>query len=387
MSKRNRMPGLRLRGGIWHIEKRCRFAPNGWIHESTGLSSRPEAEQHLIRRLAELEALANRHQQAVFTFEEAAFRYLEEIAHKPSADTIAMHIDRLLPFIGNLELQLVHDGTLKPFVEQELARGLSPKSINNVIGVISAVLNRAARMWRNDQGLPWLQQAPPRLTKLTAKGRQAKPYPLSWPEQDRLFALLPEHTADAALFAVNTGCREQEVCRLRWDWEVKLPQLDTSVFVLPAEFTKTQTERVVVLNSIAKQVVESRRSLGDEHVFTYRGNRIAKLRSSAWVRAWRKAGLPTGPEVLKGVHNLRHTFGRRLRSMGVPLETRKTLLGHANGDITTHYSVAEVGELIEAAELVTNREKSDSPTLTILSASRAVGKVSAEASKKSRKVL
>jgi integrase len=37
------------------------------------------------------------------------------------------------------------------------------------------------------------------------------------------------------------------------------------------------------------------------------------------------------------VHNLRHSFGRRLRGAGVPLETRKLLLSHANGDITTHY--------------------------------------------------
>ena len=35
------------------------------------------------------------------------------------------------------------------------------------------------------------------------------------------------------LFKVNTGPREQEVCRLRWDREVKVPELDTSVFVIP----------------------------------------------------------------------------------------------------------------------------------------------------------
>ena len=36
------------------------------------------------------------------------------------------------------------------------------------------------------------------------------------------------------------------------------------------------------------------------------------------------------------VHDLKHTFGRRLRAAGVPVETRKVLLGHRNGDITTH---------------------------------------------------
>jgi len=39
---------------------------------------------------------------------------------------------------------------------------------------------------------------------------------------------------------------------------------------------------------------------------------------------------------------LRHTFGRRLRSAGVSVETRKVLMDHTNGDITTHYSEPEL---------------------------------------------
>ena len=49
---------------------------------------------------------------------------------------------------------------------------------------------------------------------------------------------------------------------------------------------------------------------------------------------------------------MKHTFGRRLRAAGVPLETRKVLLGHKSGDITTHYSAPEIAELLEAANRV-----------------------------------
>ena len=244
MSKRNRMPGLRLKGGIWHIEKRCKYAEGGWLRESTGKTSRTEAEQILIRRLAELEEEARRETQGVYTFEEAAMRYLEDIAQKSSAETAAMHLDQLFPTIGSLPLEQVHDGTLKAFVDGETARGMAPKTINNAIGVVSAVLNRAARVWRTEAGTPWLRQAPPRLSRLTTKGRQAKPYSLSWAEQDTLFRLLPRHLADAALFAMNTGCREQEICQLLWEWEVKIPALGTSVFILPESITKTGTERI-----------------------------------------------------------------------------------------------------------------------------------------------
>jgi len=34
----------------------------------------------------------------------------------------------------------------------------------------------------------------------------------------------------------------------------------------------------------------------------------------------------------------------------VSLETRKVLLGHKNGDITTHYSAPEIKELIDAVD-------------------------------------
>jgi integrase len=371
------MPGLRKKGGIWQIEKRCRWAEGGWLRESTGCSRRSEAEATLIRRLAEVEEEARRRMEAIFTFEEAALRYLEEIASKPSAETVAMHLDQLFPFIGNTGLSQVHDGTLKPFIDHEKKRKMSPKSINNALGVVSVVLNRAARVWRDENGQPWLAQAPARISRLSVKGAQSRPYPLSWEEQDRLFKELPRHVADAALFAVNTGCREQEICQLRWEWEVKVSDLDTSVFVLPETMTKTGTERVVVLNAIAKRVIDSRRGIHKEFVFTYRGNPVSRLHNTAWKRAWKEAKLPTEQGILKGVHNLRHTFGRRLRGAGIPLETRKALLGHANGDITTHYSAAELSELIDAVETIVNRGSNQSPTLTLVSkGAKSVGKLS-----------
>ena len=372
MSKRNHMPGLRLKGEIWQIEKRCKYVAGGWLRESTGCAGRTEAEEFLIRRLAAVKEEAERVVAGVFTFEEAGLRYLEEIAHKASADRVAIHLDQLLPFIGDHALAQVHDGTLKVFVDHERTRGLSAKSVNNALAVVSAALNRAARVWRTEAGTPWLLQAPPRLTRLSLVGQQAKPYPLSWVEQERLFGALPRHLADAALFAVNTGCRDQEVCQLRWDWEVEIPELKTSVFILPETITKTSTERVVVLNAIAYRVVASRRGIDREHVFGHRGKRLYRLHNSGWKTAWRKAGLPVEKGVQRGVHNLRHTFGRRLRGVGVPLETRKLLLGHASGDITTHYSAAEISELIAAVEKIADRGVAQTPTLTLISMKRGI---------------
>jgi len=65
------------------------------------------------------------------------------------------------------------------------------------------------------------------------------------------------------------------------------------------------------------------------------------------------------------IHDLKHTFGRRLRAAGVTEEDRKALLGHTNGSITSHYSGAELGHLIEAANKVSATD-SLGPVLKIL---------------------
>ncbi len=58
-----------------------------------------------------------------------------------------------------------------------------------------------------------------------------------------------------------------------------------------------------------------------------------------------------------------HTFGRRLRAAGVSFEDRQDLLGHKNGRITTHYSNAELNNLIQAANKVCETEQGTRLTL------------------------
>src|SRR3989304_4058994 len=83
--------------------------------------------------------------------------------------------------------------------------------------------------------------------------------------------------------------------------------------------------------------------------------------NSAWKKARRKANLSVR------VHDLKHTFGRRLRAVGVSFEDRQDLLGHKSGRITTHYSAAEIVNLLEAANKVCDiGQNANSPTLTLL---------------------
>lgn len=231
--------------------------------------------------------------------------------------------------------------------------------MNRELAVVRRILNLAARLWRDEHGLTWLETAP--LLQFVDWNDARKPYPLSWDEQVRLFARLPEHLRDMALFKVNTGTREQEVSCLRWEWEVSMPELKTSVFVIPGDGVKNGEDRLVVLNAQARAVVNRQRGKHSEYVFTYsNGMPVDRINTKAWRRARKEAGLPQ-----VRVHDLKHTFGRRLRARGISYETRQVLLGHKNGQITTHYSSVEIAELLQAVEKV-SWSGTSTPTLTLI---------------------
>ena len=93
-----------------------------------------------------------------------------------------------------------------------------------------------------------------------------------------------------ALFAVNTGCRDGEVCGLRWDWEIRVPELRTKVFIIPGTRVKNGDERLVVLNRIALSVVEARRGIDATFVFTYQGRPINRMLTSGWLARSQSCG-------------------------------------------------------------------------------------------------
>ncbi len=208
-------PGLVKRGGVWHIDKAIKGY--GRLCESCGTSRLQEAERYLTARLQEIRNAAIYGVRPTRTFAAAAAKYLDENLHKRSIVRDKLDLDTLMPFIGNLELRQVHMGTLQPFI-QHRQRSVSDGTINRSLAVARRVLNLAARSWRDEHGLSWLETAP--LIQMRPNDNARQPYPLSWDEQRLLFSELPGHLARMALFKVNTGTRDREVCSLQWDWEV-----------------------------------------------------------------------------------------------------------------------------------------------------------------------
>jgi len=360
---RKTITGLYEKGGVWQIDK---VYKGERIRESTGTGDREEAEQYLIHKLEKLRQQKVYGVRQVRTWEEAATRYLLESKDQPSIHLTALCMKQLHPYLGHLPLTHIDDQALEPFIrdrktEKVLPDGTVEKAVSNrtiIIAIERAVrvLTLCARKWRDEDRRPW-RDSVPMLKKLEEKKSSRKPYPMSWEEQSILFNELPGHLQTMALFKVNTGCREQEVCKLRWDWEISVPELGTSVFLIPADFggrharsgVKNGDERLVVLNSVAKSIIERQRGISKEWVFPYNGTAMHRMNDSAWKKArvraaklWQEENLrPAHPGYASiRIHDLKHTFGRRLRAAGVTEEDRKSLLGHKNGSITSHFTPA-----------------------------------------------
>lgn len=346
---RKRIPGIYKKGSHWQIDKKI-FGYR--LCESTGTGDLEEAEKYLARRIDEIRQATVYGVRPKRSFMEAATKFLMENQHKRSIDDDAGRLREVVKYIGDLSLESIHIGSLQPFIEGRRKDGVSTRTINHGLKVVRRILNLAASEWMDEFGLTWLANAPK--IKLLPEHDLRKPYPLNWDEQHRLFDELPSHLEKMALFAVNTGCRDQEICELRWEWEIKIPEMShIMVFIIPAELVKNGEERLVVCNDTARSVVNSERGKHPTHVFSFKGRPLARILSTGWRNARVKAELPH-----VRVHDLKHTFGRRLRAAGVSFEDRQDLLGHRSGRITTHYSSAELQNLFEAANRVCEKQKS-----------------------------
>ena len=374
-----------------------------------GKVSQDEAEQRLAEEIRQLSENKHRQRCNRHVFADCASRYLTESQNKRSAEVLAWHVLLLLPFIGSMEIGRIHDATLEEFKDARRLDGVSPTTINRTLEVVRTILNRAARAWRDDNGHPLLLTAPPLITMEQENRRP--PHPLSWEEQDVLFPELPAHLQAMALFDVNTGLRDENVCGLRWAWEVPVPEVGRSVFVIPADDYKTGVSHVAILNDAAWRIVEAQRAIRTKRlndagmteyikkpgkdtefdfVFTYNGHRVGTMNNSAWDKAriraamqlYTAAGKTIPEELLKDgqcgilltddlkqfvatampgfhnirIHDLRHTYASRLRLAGVPQEDRNALLGHKSASIPEHYASADIGRLIKLSNLALDRQ-------------------------------
>ena len=247
---RKKTPGLIKRAGVWHIDKRI----NGRrVCQSTGTDQLEEVERYLARISEQARQASIYGVRPTRTFEEAAAKFVLEHQHKRSIKSDIGRLKLLIPWIGNTPIDNLHTGSLQPWIKHRQKEGAAVGTVNHGLKVVRRILNLASTEWIDEYGMTWLQSAP--RIKLLSDTNKRKPYPLSWREQTKLFDALPSHLRDMATFAVNTGCRDSEICNLQWQWMVDVPQLNTAVFIVPGNLVKNGDDRLIVLNDIALEII------------------------------------------------------------------------------------------------------------------------------------
>ena len=147
--------------------------------------------------------------------------------------------------------------------------------------------------------------------------------------------------ADIIRLLLLTGCRKNEIVRLRRD-EVKGDRL---------ELADSKTgPRTVLLNARAREIVESRLRQGTgPWVFpsTRDPSRPQCHALPLWYRVRHKAGIAD-----VRLHDLRHTVASQAVLNGVPLPVTARLLGHSDVRMTMRYAHVGDREIEAAAERV-----------------------------------
>lgn len=346
----------------------------GWVRASL-LENAPDPSELLALR-DEIEKLKKQNQELRtqlgyerITFEQAGEKYLEEIkARVGTAADAKQHLKALMPFIGHLRLDEVNEQTLQPFVAVRRERDqVSWQTIKLAKGLVYRILRLAALRWRHADGRPLLERIPViEIDKELGREDRRAPHELSMDEQEALLESLPaEPQRQMALFILNTGTRNREVCRLRWAWEQSVSGIYMSVFLIPQPPPKAP--RIVVLNDVAEAIIKARRGIHPEFVFTYAHGRqgdhhdMSTMNNSSWqagrlraAKTYEERHQRRAPDAFRRVRveDLKYTVERRLAAAGIKKSLQQTLLGRRLRDAETLYSPEEILELRAAADVL-----------------------------------
>ncbi len=246
---------------------------------------------------------------------------------------------QLLPAFGSQRLDRITRVQIIRWFEKYSKT--APRSANSSLTLLRLVLNHALACGHIEVNLARGIRRNPEI-KLSRF--------LSREEIRRLHGVLDQYAhgtlsqaqqADIIRLLLLTGCRKNEIVRLRRD-EVKVDRL---------ELRDSKTgPRTVMLNGQAWDVVE-RRMAQSTGPWVFPSVKDSSRAQSHGLPLWYKVRREAGIEDAR-LHDLRHTVASQAVMNGVPLPLVARLLGHSNVSMTMRYAHVGDREVEAAAERV-----------------------------------
>lgn len=154
-----------------------------------------------------------------------------------------------------------------------------------------------------------------------------------------------DHLKPLTILSLNTGVRRGELFNLTW----KDIDLTHKNLTIAGEGAKSDQTRHIPLNTEALQIINdwSQQTTNLGLVFPSKnGERLDNVKKS-WDSVLKSAGISAFRW-----HDLRHTFASKLAMKGVPLNTIRDLLGHADLKMTLRYAHLAPDTKAAAVELL-----------------------------------
>ncbi len=225
-----------------------------------------------------------------------------------------------------------------PVSKRRKGSGLSPKTINNILGLLRAVLGLAADYELLNK-LPRIK-----MEKLDKRD----PAFLDFDEAAALIAATPQEWRVLVLAAVRTGIRHGELQELRWR-DLNLSGLRAYVRVsrsvrrlpggaLRVKATKGARPRSVPLCSDLVAALRSHRGAAADGDLVFPGQQGGYHRPDEFRRVLVQTAEVAGIGKHVHPHMLRHTFASHAMMRGVPVQVIQKWLGHANITTTERYA-------------------------------------------------
>lgn len=254
------------------------------------------------------------------TWKEAVLRWHRESQDKKTIDDDLAHIRWVDTFIGGLYLDEVTRDRLDEITDAKLKTGVKPATVNRLLEVIRAILNRAAREW------DWIDKAP--YVRMLKEPKRRIRW-LTPDEVQRLMDFLPHHLASMVRFSLATGLRESNVTGLEWSQV----DLQRRMAWIHADQAKAEKSIGVPLNKEAVVLLREQQGNHKRFVFAYRGRPIKKANTKAWRLGLERAGI----ENFRW-HDLRHTWASWHIQNGTPIHILQELGGWSDIRMVQRYA-------------------------------------------------